>query len=335
MKGILFFIISIVVHVLGQGITIGVSFRNDKYITSADMGKRCRAWLVDNLDKFPAFTLDQEYFVTLKANEICTIVAEMENREYITADYMESLFPHVKRNAMTQILDSYPTDKNTRFHNYGQVYHRHLEPFTRLPGLRYLELGVFMGDSLRAMRKYFPLAKRLVGIDIDPGVSQLKFEGDNTHVLVGSQADREFLTHVSAMHGPFDVILDDASHDGALTIESFKILFPLLRDGGVYVIEDTAAFRDELGYFHDLVYRGLNSWRKDDDILNGHDHCVDPYKMDRKPTAVDPNDDRVLFSLGEVSFGYSSIIIRKEEKPHWLAKLPSPERDSAAPGWPR
>jgi hypothetical protein len=203
------------------------------------------------------------------------------------------------------------------------VYYRWFEPLRLVPDLRYLELGVYLGNSLRAMHDYFPLAARLVGVDIDPACAELTFESKNTHVLIGSQDDRQLLTHVSRMHGPFDVILDDASHEGALTIASFKILFPLLKDGGLYVIEDTTAFRDELGYFHDLVYHGLNSWRKDEDILNGHDHCVDPYKMDRQPTAVDPNDDEVLFSIGEVSFGYSSIVIRKEVKSHWVSKLHS------------
>ena len=189
---------------------------------------------------------------------------------------------------------------------------------------------MYLGNSLRAMHDYFPLANRIVGIDIDPNCKNIEFDfkKNNAYVLIGSQDDREFLTHVDDMHGPFDMILDDASHDGKLTIAAFKILFPMLKDGGMYVIEDTTAFRDELGYFQDLIRHSLNAWRKDDYISNGNDHCVDPYKMDRVPTSADPNEDAILFSIGEISYGYSSIIIRKEVKPHWMAKLPGTDRDA-------
>ncbi len=35
-----------------------------------------------------------------------------------------------------------------------------------------------------------------------------------------------------------DIIIDDGSHINEHVIETFKMLFPLLKDGGLYVIED-------------------------------------------------------------------------------------------------
>ena len=35
-----------------------------------------------------------------------------------------------------------------------------------------------------------------------------------------------------------NVILDDGSHVASHQLESFKVLFPLLQDGGIYIIED-------------------------------------------------------------------------------------------------
>jgi hypothetical protein len=40
--------------------------------------------------------------------------------------------------------------------------------------------------------------------------------------------------------GPLDLIIDDASHMYGLTKTSFETLFPLLRPGGLYIIEDWA-----------------------------------------------------------------------------------------------
>lgn len=41
-------------------------------------------------------------------------------------------------------------------------------------------------------------------------------------------------------HAPdgFDLIVDDASHDGVLTRRTWELLWPLVRPGGFYVIED-------------------------------------------------------------------------------------------------
>jgi hypothetical protein len=43
---------------------------------------------------------------------------------------------------------------------------------------------------------------------------------------------------VSGERGGFDIIIDDASHNYPLSLASFNGLFPLLRPGGVYVLED-------------------------------------------------------------------------------------------------
>jgi len=66
------------------------------------------------------------------------------------------------------------------------------------------------------------------------------------------------------MHGPFDIIIDDASHISPLSIRSFEILFKLLKRGGIYVIEDLHVFRmpgylpygiDVLSYLESIKYK--------------------------------------------------------------------------------
>ena len=39
--------------------------------------------------------------------------------------------------------------------------------------------------------------------------------------------------------GTIDVIIDDGSHINEHVIETFKFLFPKLKDGGIYIVEDT------------------------------------------------------------------------------------------------
>ena len=55
------------------------------------------------------------------------------------------------------------------------------------------------------------------------------------------QDDRRALeVIISAEFGdtPLDLVIDDASHQHEETLRSFEILFPRLRQGGLYVIED-------------------------------------------------------------------------------------------------
>ena len=56
------------------------------------------------------------------------------------------------------------------------------------------------------------------------------------------QADRSRLQRIveDEFQGPLDLVLDDASHVYEPTLASFETLFPLLRPGGFYIIEDWA-----------------------------------------------------------------------------------------------
>jgi cephalosporin hydroxylase len=55
------------------------------------------------------------------------------------------------------------------------------------------------------------------------------------------QADSEKLRQIAALEfsgQPLDLVIDDASHELERTRASYETLFPLLRQGGLYVIED-------------------------------------------------------------------------------------------------
>ena len=133
------------------------------------------------------------------------------------------------------------TDKAN--HGYAPFYEDLFSPRRDEP-LRILELGVggfdrpgdpaHGGESLRTWKAYLPKAS-IVGLDL---LDKHAVAQDRIHVVQGSQVDDRLLADLVATHGPFDIVIDDASHIPALTNRSFEILFPHLADGGVYVIED-------------------------------------------------------------------------------------------------
>lgn len=141
---------------------------------------------------------------------------------------------------MTQTLDEIALsldpipDKSSRSHGYTLVYEPYLAPLRDRP-IRLLEIGVWEGASLQMWSRAFPQGL-IVGVDLD--LSRVKKPlPPNVATLQGSQDDRAFLAHV-ALHGPFDVILDDGSHLPEHQRASFDALWPHVTPGGLYIVED-------------------------------------------------------------------------------------------------
>ncbi|MCP4967873.1 MAG: class I SAM-dependent methyltransferase [bacterium] len=98
-----------------------------------------------------------------------------------------------------------------------------------------LELGVKTGASLRMWREYLPNAE-IHGVDLNPYC--LRQRGERITIHCASQDDEDRLNEVALIAGGFDLIIDDCSHINELTLASHRILWPHLRGGGHYVIED-------------------------------------------------------------------------------------------------
>jgi demethylmacrocin O-methyltransferase len=124
-------------------------------------------------------------------------------------------------------------DKSSKVHGYTRAYERHLAPLRQLP-IVLLEIGVGGGASLRMWRDYFPRAT-LYGLDL---ADCKGLEGAGVRTFQGSQSDEDVLERLLHATGPLDVVIDDGSHRWADLIASFRKLYPHLKPGGYYVIED-------------------------------------------------------------------------------------------------
>ena len=119
--------------------------------------------------------------------------------------------------------------------HYLPVYERYLDPY-RATDMAMMEIGVFRGGSLELWREYLGEDARIFGVDIDPACAELV--DPPNQVRIGSQADPDFLRGVVAEMGRLDIVLDDGSHVAEHQRASFATLFPLLEEGGLYIIED-------------------------------------------------------------------------------------------------
>lgn len=111
-----------------------------------------------------------------------------------------------------------------------------------------LELGLYDCGSMVLWNEVFSPSK-IVGVDIlDRRDSEYFEQYKSSRHLEGKlktywgvdQKDREALLKIVGdnFEGGLDLIIDDASHFYEETKASFELLFPLLKPGGLYVIED-------------------------------------------------------------------------------------------------
>ena len=124
-------------------------------------------------------------------------------------------------------------DKASDRHNYLNRYEPFFEPFRELP-IRLLEIGIENGYSVRIWLEYFPRAT-IYGVDL---LSQ-PFEDGRFKFMQGDQNSVEFWNvYLGRKEWGFDIIIDDGSHRTKGIVTSFHMLFPALKSGGYYIIED-------------------------------------------------------------------------------------------------
>jgi hypothetical protein len=219
---------------------------------------------------------------------------------------------------IVEIFNRHHTDKNSYHHNYGRQYDDILRKY-RDKNIRYLEIGVRGGASIRAMREVFKNCEAIVGLDIDPVCKQHDNPFNKIFVEIGDATRGDFLEEINKKYGPFDVILDDGSHINRDVINTFTKLFPLLKDDGVYIVEDTNVYNKQgfydslypshIVYFINYIHM-LNISRMDYSHIK--DFCADPFKIEKK------TDDIFDYSIDKIEFGCSIIAIHKKVRTHWI-----------------
>jgi cephalosporin hydroxylase len=194
------------------------------------------------------------------------------------------------------------TDKCSLEHDYLRKYERLFRPFRDLP-ITVLEIGVFDGGSLHLWEDYFSRAT-IVGIDINRDCK--KYEGGRRIVEIASQADETVMKMIGARYTP-TIIIDDGSHRADHILSSFDCLYPTLRSGGIYIVEDLGMHTGESA----KSYRGAANTSPQEVFLKLANRVCCPVEN----VTVDSN---TLRATEAVEFLYGFAVIKK---------LPAPEDD--------
>jgi hypothetical protein len=147
------------------------------------------------------------------------------------------------------------TDKGPSQHHYTELYERLFFPWKDEP-ITILEIGIANGGSLAMWQEYFTQA-RIVAVDILP---KTQFDTPRVTTLMGDQANREHLqAAVTAASGGAHIVIDDGGHTMAQQQVSLGYLFPHVRPGGYYVIEDVHTSLPALWQGYGVDRGGANS----------------------------------------------------------------------------
>ena len=138
-------------------------------------------------------------------------------------------------NPLQAFFDNHRGRLMAKWDHYFDIYHRHFARFRGKP-CTVVEVGIYHGGSLQMWRDYFGPQARLIGVDIEPRASALAEPG--TDVLIGDQADPEFLKRIAQHAGPIDVLIDDGGHRMEQQVNTFRYLYGSIKPDGVYLCED-------------------------------------------------------------------------------------------------
>lgn len=221
------------------------------------------------------------------------------------------------RNNLTELARLHDTDK-WGMHWYTPHYDRYFRAM-RSRRLNVLEIGVggyhdrnVGGGSLRMWKSYFRNSK-IVGIDLH---DKSHLSEHRIDIRQCDQTDKEGLIRLCQEYDGFDIIIDDGSHLNQHVIQTFEILFPLLRTGGIYVAEDLqTAYWPDYGGGIDDPRSSMTYFKNLVDCLNHMEYPIANYR----PTYYDEN-------IVEISFFHNMVFIckgRNDEKTNCPEHIPT------------
>jgi hypothetical protein len=195
------------------------------------------------------------------------------------------------------------TDKSLHKHAYCEVYEKFFNPLKDKP-ISLLEIGVLSGKSLKAWKDYFTQAQ-IVGLDIE---NKKQYEEDRIRTIMCSQVDFACMDGL-IQQDRFDIMIDDGSHNWSHQIKSFEFLFPRLKSGGMYVIEDLHSSYGNAWYTEGDTMRTTDYLKGLVDIVNHFGNFK--HARAKKDIIKKPNLDFKHTQIKSISFYTSMCFIEK------------------------
>ena len=212
---------------------------------------------------------------------------------------------------LDDIGEKHGTDKSFKYNNYLNKYEFFLQQI-RDKEFNMIELGVYKGASINMWEEYFPHA-HIIGVDVDK--SCLVYGDGRKEILIKDLSELDDLLSLVKFFPK--LVVDDASHIWSHQIMAFAVLFPALKSGGVYIMEDTATsftMFDEVGNYKDTIIspyefmEGIIKVVNSDEPLSVDNRDVSVYKI----CDLFDEIEELALSIEMISVIKGSIIVIKK-----------------------
>eukprot|EP00928_Gymnodinium_smaydae_P054095 TRINITY_DN37928_c0_g1_i1.p1 TRINITY_DN37928_c0_g1~~TRINITY_DN37928_c0_g1_i1.p1 ORF type:complete len:306 (+),score=37.81 TRINITY_DN37928_c0_g1_i1:137-1054(+) len=240
--------------------------------------------------------------------------------------YMEASAQLLQRPSLTDLLREHKVGKMSQ-HGYHRYYEREFAHYRDREDLRILEIGVEYGTSMKVWVEYFSRASAVQGI-----LYQNKWPYEEWQVEARRNAacqnrkhlcpivkiyqfDQSDVAELKALVAKepqgYDIIIDDGSHVPRHQLISFTHLFPHLRPGGLYVVEDVESSYVDTGTSYGHVLNG-GIGRRSGNVVERFKDLVDvvmrAHFLHNNFTVLGQDVDR---DIVRISFGDGLLFVEK------------------------
>lgn len=207
---------------------------------------------------------------------------------------------------MNDIADYFYTKSKKRiskWKHYFQIYEKYFGAFRKEP-IKLLEIGLFDCGSLDMWKHYFHSDSQIIGVDIDPKCEHKASKDVIVHI--GDQNDEQFCKMLGKKYNKFDIIIDDGSHMNEHQINTFSWLWPYLKEGGLYMIEDV----------HTSYWAEFNGgYKKPDSCVEFNKNIIDQINAyHNKENSSDFIKTRYTDEVLGIYFHDSIIVLEKQKR---------------------
>ncbi len=183
--------------------------------------------------------------------------------------------------------------RSIKHSSYFAVYEHFFSSYRNKP-ITFIEIGVLDGGSLFMWREFFGPEARIIGVDFNPKAK--RWEDHGFEIFIGNQADPQFWAQFVDKVKAADIVLDDGGHTFEQQIITVEALLPIIKDGGLLMVEDTHTSYD-IEFGGPSRYSFVEYAKNRVDGINYRSSMLAKHKADRQSWGISFFESFVIFHV--------------------------------------
>jgi hypothetical protein len=220
--------------------------------------------------------------------------------------------------SLEDLMYKYGTDKSKDDHKYSDLYAMLFDPI-RGEVRNALEVGVEMGRSLMVWHDYFPDAA-IYGIDIfeirDPERVRVELDSfKRVQIFKANSQHKETVDALGLTPNSMDIVIDDGDHSFVGQERTLNVMWPYVRPGGYYIIEDVGWDRGGDPKLYPILSPSHYSQPRTLEILEGNDSFFADTALGHRSWDLWQKRSTTSYAVDRSTHNSHLVVIRKRISP--------------------